>query len=71
MAINFDKYAQEGNLFSKELAGQVGHPVEIARTGIVLRAVLLGERAKRFYRSVRPGRKLEFKCFAGAPDIRH
>ena len=40
MAINFDKFAQEGNLFLKELAQQLGHPQEHARTGIILRAVL-------------------------------
>lgn len=40
MAINFDKFAQEGNLFLKELAQQLGHPDEQARSGIILRAVL-------------------------------
>jgi uncharacterized protein (DUF2267 family) len=40
MAIQFDKFAQEGNHFIKELAGDLGHPNEIGRTGIVLRAVL-------------------------------
>ncbi len=40
MALNFDKYAQEGNLFVKNLAQKLGHPDEIGRTGIVLRAVL-------------------------------
>jgi uncharacterized protein (DUF2267 family) len=40
MALNFEKYAQEGNSFMKELARNLGHPDEIARTGIVLRAVL-------------------------------
>lgn len=40
MAINFDKYAQEGNLFVKNLAEKLGHPNEVARTGILLRAVL-------------------------------
>ncbi len=40
MAINFDKFAQEGNLFLKELSQQLGHPDEQARTGIILRAVL-------------------------------
>lgn len=40
MAINFDKFAQEGNLFLKELAQQLGHPEEQARSGIILRAVL-------------------------------
>ncbi|NJK86125.1 MAG: DUF2267 domain-containing protein [Bacteroidales bacterium] len=40
MALNFDKYAQEGNSFLKELARNLGHPDEIARTGIILKAVL-------------------------------
>lgn len=40
MAINFNKYAEEGNLFIKNLAKNFGHPEEIGRTGIVLRAVL-------------------------------
>jgi uncharacterized protein (DUF2267 family) len=40
MAINFNKYAEEGNLFVKNLAKSFGHPDEIGRTGIVLRAVL-------------------------------
>ncbi len=40
MALNFDKYAQEGNFFVKNLAKSLDHPEEIGRTGIVLRAVL-------------------------------
>ncbi|MFO7922850.1 MAG: DUF2267 domain-containing protein [Bacteroidales bacterium] len=40
MALNFEKYAQEGNLFIKNLAESLGHPEEIGRTGIILRAVL-------------------------------
>jgi uncharacterized protein (DUF2267 family) len=40
MAINFNKYAEEGNLFVKNLAKAFGHPEEIGRTGIILRAVL-------------------------------
>jgi uncharacterized protein (DUF2267 family) len=40
MAINFNKYAEEGNLFVKNLAKSFGHPDEIGPTGIVLRAVL-------------------------------
>ncbi len=40
MALNFEKYAQEGNLFMKNLAKNLGHPEEIGRTGIILRAVL-------------------------------
>jgi uncharacterized protein (DUF2267 family) len=40
MALNFEKYAQEGNSFIKELAGNLGHPEEKGRTGIILRAVM-------------------------------
>jgi uncharacterized protein (DUF2267 family) len=40
MALEFDKYAHEGNEFVNKLAKKLGHPEEIARTGIVLRAVL-------------------------------
>ncbi len=40
MALNFDKYAQEGNEFINKLAEKLGHPEEKARTGIILRAVL-------------------------------
>lgn len=40
MSLNFDKYANEGNSFIKELARNLGHGDEIARTGIILRAVL-------------------------------
>ncbi len=40
MALKFDKYAQEGNYFIRELADKYGHPEETARAGIVLRAVL-------------------------------
>ncbi len=40
MALNFDKYAQEGNQFINTLAEELGHPEETARSGIVLRAVL-------------------------------
>ena len=40
MALNFNKYAEEGNLFVKNLAKNLGHPNETGRTGIVLRAVL-------------------------------
>ena len=35
MAINFNKYAEEGNLFVKDLARSLGHPEEIGRTGIL------------------------------------
>lgn len=40
MAVNFNKYAEEGKLFVSNLAEELGHPEEISRTGIVLRAVL-------------------------------
>jgi uncharacterized protein (DUF2267 family) len=40
MALNFEKYAQEGNEFVNRLAAELGHPEEIGRTGIILRAVL-------------------------------
>lgn len=40
MGLNFEKYAHEGNSFIKELARNLGHPEETARTGIILRAVL-------------------------------
>ncbi len=40
MALNFDKFAQEGNHFVNELARSLGHPEETGRTSIVLRAVL-------------------------------
>ncbi|MFP4471504.1 MAG: DUF2267 domain-containing protein [Bacteroidales bacterium] len=40
MGLNFEKFAQEGNVFVKNLAANLGHPEETARTGILLRAVL-------------------------------
>ena len=40
MALNFDKYAHEGNEFVNRLSAKLGHPEETTRTGIVLRAVL-------------------------------
>lgn len=40
MALSFEKYAQEGSSFIKTLAKNLGHPEEIGRTGIILRAVL-------------------------------
>jgi uncharacterized protein (DUF2267 family) len=40
MALNFEKYAQDGNSFVKTLAQNLGHPEEIGRSGIILRAVL-------------------------------
>ena len=38
--VNFDKYAQEGNLYLKELAEKLGHPDEKGRVSIIMRAVL-------------------------------
>jgi uncharacterized protein (DUF2267 family) len=40
MTVNFDQYAQKGNQFVKNLAQELGHPDEVGRTGILLRAVL-------------------------------
>ncbi len=40
MALNFEKYAQEGNEFLNKLAKGLGHPEEDGRTGIILRAVM-------------------------------
>jgi uncharacterized protein (DUF2267 family) len=40
MAINFLKYAEEGQHFLNDLAKDLGHPEETGRTGILLRAVL-------------------------------
>jgi len=40
MSINFAKYAEEGHQFTTSLAAELGHPEEISRTGILLRAVL-------------------------------
>lgn len=40
MALNFNKYAQEGNEFLNKLAKDLGHPEEIGRAGIILRSVL-------------------------------
>lgn len=40
MSLNFEKYANEGNAFIKELARNLDHSDEIARTGIILKAVL-------------------------------
>lgn len=36
----FDKYAQEGNEFIHELASELGHPEEVERTTIILKATL-------------------------------
>ncbi|MFW6351084.1 MAG: DUF2267 domain-containing protein [Bacteroidota bacterium] len=40
MAINFKKYAEEGDGFVKKLSKNLGHPDEIGRSGSILRAVL-------------------------------
>ncbi|HKK00341.1 MAG TPA: DUF2267 domain-containing protein [Desulfotignum sp.] len=40
MTVNFDQYAQKGNQFVKKLAQELGHPDEVGRSGILLRAVL-------------------------------
>ncbi len=40
MSTNFEKYANEGNKFVKDLAEHLGHPEEISRTEMILRAVL-------------------------------
>ncbi len=40
MAINFEKFAQEGNEFLNNLTSGLGHPEEEGRTGIILRAVM-------------------------------
>ncbi len=40
MALEFNKYAQEGNEFVNRLAHHLGHPKDLSRTGIILRAVL-------------------------------
>lgn len=40
MALNFEKYAQEGNTFVHNLAKDLDHQDEIGRTGMILRAVL-------------------------------
>ncbi|MFW6223009.1 MAG: DUF2267 domain-containing protein [Bacteroidota bacterium] len=40
MALNFLKFAEEGQHFVNELAVELGHPEETGRTGILLRAVL-------------------------------
>jgi uncharacterized protein (DUF2267 family) len=40
MPLNFDKYANEGSQFVRNLAKKLGHPDEIGRTGIILRAVM-------------------------------
>lgn len=40
MALNFEKYAQEGNEFLNELARELGHPEERDAASRILRAVL-------------------------------
>ncbi len=40
MALNFDKYANEAKAYVHKLAKDLGHPEEIGRTEIILRAVL-------------------------------
>ncbi|MFW5725050.1 MAG: DUF2267 domain-containing protein [Bacteroidota bacterium] len=40
MALNFEKYAQEGNHFLNQLAEDLGHPKEMGKTSSILRAVL-------------------------------
>lgn len=40
MALDFNKYAQEGNQFLNHLANELGHPQEKAQTAIILKAVL-------------------------------
>ncbi|RDV14018.1 DUF2267 domain-containing protein [Pontibacter diazotrophicus] len=40
MAINFDKFAQEGKEYINILAADLGHPEEKGKTAILLRAVL-------------------------------
>ncbi len=40
MGLHFEKYAQEGNYFLNSLAKDFGHPEEVGRTGILLRAIL-------------------------------
>jgi uncharacterized protein (DUF2267 family) len=40
MAINFDKFAQEGHLFINNLSEELGHPDEKGRVGIIARSVM-------------------------------
>jgi uncharacterized protein (DUF2267 family) len=40
MGMYFDKFAQEGNKFLKDLATDLGHPEEINRVAILLRSTL-------------------------------
>ncbi len=40
MALDFNRYAGEGNTFLKQLAEDLGHPEEIDRTAYILRSVM-------------------------------
>ncbi|MFD2036700.1 DUF2267 domain-containing protein [Belliella marina] len=40
MSINFDKFAQQGNFYIKQLAEDLGHPEDLSQTSILLRSVL-------------------------------
>lgn len=40
MALNFNKYVQDGEQFLKEIARETGHPADVAKAGRILRAVL-------------------------------
>lgn len=40
MALNFDHYAEQGNAFLRELAGEFGHPDDLDQVSLVLKAVL-------------------------------
>jgi uncharacterized protein (DUF2267 family) len=40
MSVDFDRYAQEGNELMNRLAEDLGHPNEVNRVGMMVRAVL-------------------------------
>lgn len=40
MALNFNKYVQDGEQFLKEVAVEAGNPADVAKAGRMLRAVL-------------------------------
>lgn len=40
MALNFNKYIQDGEKFLKEVAVEAGNPADVAKAGRILRAVL-------------------------------
>lgn len=40
MALNFKKYAEDGEHFLKEIARETGNPTDVAKAGRILRAVL-------------------------------